>query len=357
MKFISEIEKTDKDQKKKTKVYLDSLVKPIGSLGRLEEYAVKLSGITGKLVNELGKKAIVVFGADNGVWDEGITPVPQSVTATQMINMVKGVAGVSVLAKQADVDTIVINIGVKNELQFDGIINAVLMNGTDNMALGPAMSKETAEKAISYGFDMAGKLKAEGYKLLGAGEMGICNTATSSAMLCAFSGKSPEEIAGMGAGIDQEHYEKKVSTIEKALKINNPNPDDAIDVLSKVGGLDIAGMAGLFLGGAYHKIPVVIDGYISMVAALTAYKLNPLVKEYIFASHKSTERGYMSVCEEIGLIPAFELEMRLGEGSGCPFMFYALEASQRIVRGMVTFEQGNVDDSDYIDIRDLKEEG
>jgi nicotinate-nucleotide--dimethylbenzimidazole phosphoribosyltransferase len=351
MNFISKIEKPDSKQKVKTKKYLDSLVKPIGSLGRLEDFAVKLSGITGKMHNDLFKKAIVVFGADNGVWDEGVTPVPQSVTDIQMRNMVRGVAGVSVLARQSNIDLKVVNIGVKQNSNFNGIIDANLMLGTNNIAKEPAMTIATAKKAIDYGFKMAGKLKENGYKLLGVGEMGICNTTTSAAMLCAFTGKSVDEIAGMGAGIDNEHYHKKVATIKKALKINNPNPSDPLDVVSKVGGLDIAGMAGMFLGGAYYKIPTVIDGYISMVAALLAFKFNPLVKEYIFASHKSAERGYTAARIDIGLMPMFDLEMRLGEGSGCPFAFYALEASQRIIKDMVTFKEGNVNDNDYVDIR------
>jgi len=354
MDFIKHIEPPNQAQKQKTKAYLDSLVKPIGSLGRLEDYAIKISGITGEMHNDLSKKAIVVFGADNGVWDEAITPVPQSVTDTQMKNMIKGVAGVSVLARQADIDLKIVNIGVKEKLKFDGIIDANLMRGTNNIALGPAMTVETAKKAIEYGFNMAGKLKNEGYQLLGAGEMGICNTTTSACMLCAFSGKTPDEIAGMGAGIDSDHFDKKVATIKKALLVNHPNPKDPLDVVSKVGGLDIAAMAGLYLGGAFNKIPTVIDGYISIIAALLAYKLNPLVKDYIFASHKSAERGYVTARKQIGLKPMFDLKMRLGEGSGCPFAFYALEASQRIIGDMVTFKDGDVDDHDYIDIRKME---
>lgn len=356
MDLIDKIEKPDIKQMKKTKRYLDSLVKPIGSLGRLEDFAVKISGITGKLYNDLSKKSIVVFGADNGVWDEDITPVPQSVTCTQLINMVKGVAGVSVLAKQSNIDLKVINIGVKEKFTFAGIIDANLMRGTNNMANGPAMDENTAKKAIDYGFNLAGTLKDDGYNLLGVGEMGICNTTTSAAVLCVFSGKSADEITGMGSGIDSKHFDNKVLTIKRALAVNKPDSHDPIDVVSKVGGLDIAGMAGLFLGGAYFKIPTVIDGYISMVAALLAYKINPLVKEYIFASHKSAERGYTAARKEIGLKPMFDLKMRLGEGSGCPFAFYALEASQHIIKDMVTFKDGNVDDGDYIDIREKESE-
>ncbi len=346
------IEMANKEQMKKTKDYLDSLVKPIGSLGKLEDFAIKLSGITGKTYNDLDQKAIVVFGADNGVWDEGITNVPQSVTPTQMINMIKGVAGVSVLAKQNNIDVKVVNIGVKDDLDFESIIDYNLMRGTHNITLGPAMTYETAKKAIDFGYDMAKTLKDEGYKLVGIGEMGICNTTTSAAILCTFTQKPAEDIAGLGAGIDQKQFLKKVETIDKALKVNSPNPKDPIDVVSKVGGLDIAGMAGLFLGCATNKIPVVIDGYISIIAAIVACEINPTVKEYIFASHKSAEKGYKAAMQYIDLTPMFDLEMRLGEGSGCPFAFYVLESSQRIVKDMVTFADGNVDDGDYVDIRE-----
>jgi len=346
------IEKPNANHKSITKKHLDSLVKPIGSLGKLEEFAIKLSGITGNTINSLEKKAIIVFGADNGIWDEGITNVPQSVTPTQMINMVKGVAGVSVLAKQNNIDVTVVNIGVKDDLAFDGIINANLMRGTNNIAIGPAMTEETARKAIDFGFNMAKTLKSDGYELIGIGEMGICNTSTSAAILCALTEKPAEDIAGLGAGIDQQQFIKKVETINKALKINKPDAKNPIDIVSKVGGLDIASMAGLYLGCAHQKIPVVIDGYISIVSAIIACEINPLVKEYVFASHKSAEKGYAAAMAYIGLTPMFDLEMRLGEGSGCPFGFYVLESSQRILRDMVTFADGNVDDSDYVDIRE-----
>jgi nicotinate-nucleotide--dimethylbenzimidazole phosphoribosyltransferase len=352
MNYLKAIDVPNKQMMIDTKLYLDSLVKPIGSLGRLEDFAIKLSGITGQMHNDLAKKAIVVFGADNGVWDEGITNVPQAVTPTQMINMIKGVAGVSVLAKQNNIDVKVIDIGVKDTFDFNGIIDANLMRGTNNIAIEPAMSMDICEKALNYGFSMAKQLKDDGYKLIGVGEMGICNTTTSAAVLCALTGNCAEDIAGLGAGIDPLQFAKKVRTIDKALLVNKPDSSDAIDVLSKVGGLDIAGMAGLFLGGAYYKIPTVIDGFISMVAAIVACKINANVKDYIFASHKSAEKGYVTAMNTLGLDPMFDLEMRLGEGSGCPFAFYVLESSQRILKDMVTFSQGNVDDDDYVDIRE-----
>jgi nicotinate-nucleotide--dimethylbenzimidazole phosphoribosyltransferase len=352
MKRISEIQKPDETAMEKAGQRLDSLVKPIGSLGDLETMAIRLSGITGSLYNDLKKKAVVVFAADNGVWEEGITPVPQAVTAMQATNMAKGVAGISVLTRYAGADLKIIDIGVKDALEYTVIENRRIKSGTGNIAKGPAMTRQEAEKAVLTGLEAAKSCKEAGYAVLGVGEMGICNTSTSSAVLCALTGLSVEAVTGRGAGIDDAQFDKKIGVIKNALALNHPDKGDVLEVLQKVGGLDIAGMAGFFLGAAHYRIPVVIDGFISAVAALAAYRLNPAVREYMFTSHKSYEIGYNAAIAEIGLKPVFDLSMRLGEGTGCPFTFFCLEASQCIIREMATFEEGNIDDSGFVDIRE-----
>jgi nicotinate-nucleotide--dimethylbenzimidazole phosphoribosyltransferase len=354
MQRITQISPLNTDMMIKAKNRLDNLVKPIGSLGLLEDFAIRLSGITGKLYSDLRKKAIVVFGADNGVWEEEITPVPQEVTAMQLMNMVKGVAGISVLSRFAGADLKLIDIGVRGPMEYKGIENRRIKNGTDNIAKGPAMSREECIRAIETGLGAAKKCREEGYVMLGAGEMGICNTASSSAVLCALTDISAKEATGRGAGISDEQLEKKIGVVLRALAVNRPDGQDVLDVLSKVGGLDIAGMTGFFLGAAHERIPVVVDGFIAAVAALTAVRINPAVRDYMFASHRSTEPGYEAAIRAAGLEPVFDLEMRLGEGTGCPFMFYCLEASQRIIAEMATFAEGHIDDTGLIDIRKEK---
>lgn len=351
MRRIQEIKQPDRDMMQKAKARLDSLVKPIGSLGLLEETAIKISGITGRLYNDLSKKAVVVFAADNGVWEEGITPVPQAVTAMQLVNMGKGVAGISVLSRYSGADLKLVDIGVKGQLDYGTIENRKIRNGTGNIAKGPALTRQEAEQAITTGLDIAEKCAEQGYTLLGAGEMGICNTTSSSAVLCALTGMQPEKATGRGAGITDAQLEKKIAVVKCALDVNQPDADDIVDVLSKVGGLDIAALTGFYLGAAYARIPVAVDGFIAAVAALAAVRLNPRTKEYMFASHRSSEAGYDAAICAAGLKPVFDLGMRLGEGTGCPFLFFCMEASQQIIQNMATFAEGNIDDDALVDIR------
>lgn len=330
---------------------LDKLVKPIGSLGKLEELAVKISGITGKQKNSFNKKIIIIMAADNGVVEEGVSAAPQEVTALMTLNMLKGVTGVCVLSKHAGADIRVVDIGVGSDLQYPGLINRKIRKGTYNMAKEPAMSREEAIFAIETGIEMVSQLVEEGYSLFGTGEMGIGNTSSSSAVAMAFLGCSSEEVVGKGVGLTEEGYVNKKSVIERAIRVNKPDPEDPIDVISKVGGFDIAGMTGCFLGAAYHRVPIVIDGFISAVAALTAYRINPLVKNFIIPSHLSEEPGYSIVINEIGLKTMLDLNMRLGEGSGCPLAFNLIEAAEAIISDMATFEEAAIRDDFLIDIR------
>ena len=339
------------ESKKEAAERLDKLVKPIGSLGKLEDIAVKISGITGKQKNSFEKKVTIIMASDNGVAEEGVSAAPQAVTALMTINFLKGITGVCVLSKHAGADIRVVDIGVGSDLEYPGLINRKVRKGTSNMAKGPAMSKEEAISAIETGIEMVSQLVKEGYNLFGTGEMGIGNTSTASAVAMAFLGCSAEEAVGKGVGLTEEGYASKKSVIERAISINKPDPYDPIDVLSKVGGFDIAGITGCFLGAAYCMVPIVIDGFISAAAALAAYRINPLVRDYIIPSHLSAEPGYSLVINEIGLEPLLDLNMRLGEGSGCPLAFNIIEAAEAIISDMATFEEATIKDDFLIDIR------
>ncbi len=331
---------------------LDKLAKPIGSLGKLEELAVRISGMTGRLFNSFDKKVVIIMAADNGVVEEGVSSCPPIVTTIQTINFLKGVTGVCVLSKHAGADIKVVDIGIGSDLEHPGLISKKIRKGTSNMAKGPAMSREEAYKAIETGMEMVSQLVGEGYGLFGTGEMGIGNTSTSSAVVMAFLGCNADAAVGKGAGLTEEGFRNKKAVISQAIMVNGPEPNDPIDVLSKVGGFDIAGMAGCFLGAAYHRVPIVIDGFISAAAALTAYKINPGVRDFMIASHCSEEPGYDLVIKELELEPMLELGMRLGEGSGCPLAFNIIEAAEVIISEMATLEEAMIEDDFLIDIRE-----
>ncbi|MGI6175644.1 MAG: nicotinate-nucleotide--dimethylbenzimidazole phosphoribosyltransferase [Christensenellales bacterium] len=348
---INAIAPLDIEAMDEAQVRMDALCKPIGSLGELEEIAVQLAGITGQVENDLTKKAMVVFAADNGIWEEKISPLPQSITLVQTQNMVKGITGVCVLAKQAGADVRIVDIGINTREPVEGVIDKKIMRGTYSIAQGPAMSRIEAERAIMIGFDMAQELKEQGYAMVAPGEMGICNTSTASAVLCALTGAAPEETTGKGAGLDETTFQRKIEVIKKALKKNKPQDGDVVDVLCKVGGLDIAAMTGFYLGAAFARMPVVIDGVISIAAALCAYRINPLCRQYMFASHHSLEKGYAVAQKTLDVQNLINVHLRLGEGSGCPLAFFVIESAAHIMTDMGTFEQANIDAEDMVDIR------
>ncbi len=340
-----------KESKIKARQRLDNLAKPLGSLGQLEEIAVKLSGITGKLYNPMEKKCIIVMSGDNGIVEEGVSCCPQNITAIQTINFIRGVTGVGVLAKHSGASLKVVDIGINADISYPGLINRKIRKSTSNIAEGPAMSREEAIKSLEIGIETVDELAKEGYCLLGTGEMGIGNTSTSSAMVMTFTGCSVDIAVGKGSGLTEEGFENKKTVIKKALNVNNPDKNDPLDVLSKVGGFDIGGMAGCFIGAAYHRIPILIDGFISAVAALLAYRLNPMVSDYMFPSHCSAEPGYKIVMDELKLKPFLNLDMRLGEGTGCAVAFNIMEAANAIITNMATFEEASIVNDYLIDIR------
>ncbi|SHF00159.1 nicotinate-nucleotide--dimethylbenzimidazole phosphoribosyltransferase [Clostridium fallax] len=352
--IIRGIEDIDKSAMSLAKKRLDSLAKPLGSLGKLEDLAAQLSGITGKVKNNINKKRIIIMSSDNGVICEGVASGPQYITLAQTINFTKGVTGVGVLAKHYGVDLMVVDVGINGDVNEPKVIDRKIRKGTNNINKEPAMTYDEAVKAILIGVEMAERSKKEGYDILGVGEMGIGNTTTSSAVMMALTGCKVEKAVGKGAGLTDEGFERKKYVVENSIKVNNPNIKDSIDVVSKVGGFDIAAMAGVFLGAAYFKIPIVIDGFISAVAALVAVRLNPLVKKYLITSHCSQEVGYNLIMNEIDIEPMLNLKMRLGEGSGCPIAFSIVEAACAIMSNMITFEEGNMTSSHLDPVREKR---
>jgi len=350
-KAIKEINGADEAAMESAREYIDGLIKPFGALGRLEEIAVRLSGITGQTKNRFHKRAIVVMAADNGVYAEGVAAAPQAFSRLQAVNMTRGICGVSVFAKAAGADVIVVDIGLMEAAGTEAVLDRNVKRGTDNMAKGPAMTRAEAESAIEAGFDLAAELFGQGYDILGSGEMGIANTTSTSACAIALLGLTPEFAVGRGAGLTDEALANKVAVVKRALEINAPAGDDPLDVLSKVGGLDIAGLAGCFLAAAYYRKPILIDGAIAAVAALIAARLCPAAKDFMIATHRSTEPSYDAVTGELGLKPFLEMEMRLGEGSGCALAFPVIDAACVMMKDMGTFADIAFDDSVLIDIR------
>lgn len=328
----------------------DSLIKPIGSLGRMEELSVRLAGITGDYSADLRKKAILIMCADNGVYDEAVSLAPQVVTQMQSLNFKKNITGVGVLSKISGSDMVVIDIGINGDAKSENLVDKKIRKGTRNLAHEPAMTREEALKAIEIGFEEVEKLHQAGYAVVGTGEMGLANTTSSALVIMSLTGCSVDEAAGRGAGLDDATFARKKEVIEAAYRLHKPS-GDPVDALSKVGGFDIAGLVGVFLGAAYFKMPVVIDGVISSAAALAAYKLCANAREYMIPSHLSEEPGYAVAMRELGMKPFFDLEMRLGEGSGCPLTFLLIDAAVKIINEMATFEEVSMDNSTLVDIR------
>ena len=321
------------------------LAKPPGSLGRLEELSVQLAGITGKVHNELPRKQLLVFAADNGVVAEGVSSAPQSVTMQQTINLTRGKTGAAVLAKRFGCGLTVCDVGVNADICESAVLNRKIAYGTQNICAGPAMTREQALQAILTGAAVAENIDADA---VGIGEMGIGNTTTSSAVLAVLLGADVDKVTGRGGGITEESFRKKKAVIRTAIAVNRPNRDDVIDVLAKVGGFDLAAMCGAFLGAAASRRAAVIDGFISAVAALCAVRLCPLVRGYLIPSHASFEIGYRLAMEELALRPLFDLGMRLGEGSGCPLAFQMLDAACAVMNNMANFDEAGIND-DYLD--------
>jgi nicotinate-nucleotide--dimethylbenzimidazole phosphoribosyltransferase len=323
--------------------HLDSLAKPPGSLGRLEEIARRLALLRGG-PPRVDRPVIFTFAADHGVAAEGVSAYPQSVTAQMVENFLRGGAAVNVLARDARARVVVADFGVASPVApAASLVDCRLGAGTASMARGPAMSGEQALASLEAGARLAEAAIAEGADLLGTGEMGIGNTTAASAITAAITGAPVEAVTGRGTGIDEATWRRKVEVVGKALAINRPDPADAVDVLAKVGGFEIGGLAGVIVAGAAHRVPTVIDGFIATAAALVAVTLVPAARGALFASHRSAEPGHARALAHLGLAPYLDLEMRLGEGTGATLFIHLARAAARLYTEMATFKSAGVD--------------
>jgi nicotinate-nucleotide--dimethylbenzimidazole phosphoribosyltransferase len=323
--------------------HLDNLTKPPGSLGRLEEFARRLVMITGDKSPVLDKKVIFTFAGDHGVTEEGVSAFPKEVTPQMVFNFLRGGAGINVLSRHAGAEVVVIDIGVDYDFgEVAGLVNMEVVRGTKNFASGAAMTRAEAVKCIEAGISIADDYAKKGYRIFGTGEMGIGNTTPSSAIASVLTGRTVAEVTGKGTGISDESLKNKIRVIEKGIKLNDPDKSDAVDVLSKVGGAEIGGIAGIVLGAAANKIPVVIDGFISTAGALIAYCIEPKTADYMFSAHNSVEIGHKAMLEKMGLEPILDLNLRLGEGTGAALAMLLIEAGLKIYKEMATFGEAGV---------------
>lgn len=345
-KVIAGIEKIDNSLAAATQKRLDNLTKPPGSLGRLEELAKQIVEITRIEKPALKNKVIFTFAADHGIAEEGVSAYPQAVTAQMVYNFINGGAGINVLTRHIGARVVVADLGIAADLKpHKNLVIKKVALATRNIVKGPAMSKGEALKAIQNGIDIFLNELPKGMDIAATGEMGIANTTAASAIACAILKKPAEELTGRGTGINDSALKNKIAAIKKALEINKPDAKDAIDVLSKVGGFEIGGLAGVILAAASKRVPIVVDGFISGAAALIAYTLEPKIKDYLIAAHCSVEKGHRAVLEYMGLRPILDLGLRLGEGTGAALAMNIVEAGVRILNEMATFEAAGVSES------------
>ncbi len=328
-----------------------SLAKPPHSLGSLEDISVKMAGMTGQIASPVDRRRLLVFAADNGIADKGVSSCPKSVTFMQTLNLSRGLTGAAVLARHFHSELEVIDVGVDADIREPGVLDRKIARGTRNFATEPAMTRDDALRAILTGIEAADRAKADGVQIIGVGEMGIGNTTTSAAVLSALLGLRACETVSRGAGLTDGALEKKARLIDGALQALEPDAGDPVDVLAKVGGFDLAAMCGAFIGAARLRMPAVIDGFISAVAALCAFRLNPLCAAYMIPSHASVEKGYGLAMAAMSMQPMLNLNMRLGEGSGCPIAFEIISAAQRVILEMATFNEAGIDDEYLSEIR------
>ncbi len=349
IEVTGKIRPLDKTAMEAARKRLDQLTKPQGSLGRLEELAIKLAGITGQERPCFPRKAVIVLAADHGVVAEGVSAYPQGVTQQMVQNFLAGGAAINVLARRAGARVIIADMGVVEDLpEHPNLKRKKIGYGTNNIALGPAMSLQDALAAITVGIELVEYEIAKGLDLVATGEVGIGNTTAASAIVTAITGRTAADVTGRGTGIDQEKWQHKVSIIERALAVNRPDPAEPVDVLAKVGGYEIAGLVGVILGAAAHRLPVVIDGFIAGAAALVATELCPQVQDYLIAAHNSVEVGHSLVLERMELVPLLNLDLRLGEGTGAMMALHLIDDAIAIRDEMATFAEAGVAEKEEI---------
>ncbi|MFC1970492.1 nicotinate-nucleotide--dimethylbenzimidazole phosphoribosyltransferase [Chloroflexota bacterium] len=344
---IEMIKPLDKTAMAEAQSRQDTLTKPPGSLGRLEALSIQLAGIQGKAHPRIMDKAIITMAGDHGVVAEKIGNWPQEVTVQMVYNFLRGGAGINVLARQVGARITIVDMGIAGDLKPDPqLLSRKIDCGTKNMSLGPAMTDEQAIKAVEAGIELVTDETAKGLDIVGTGDMGIGNTTASSAICAVMIGKPVSEVTGRGTGLTDEQLAHKIEVIRQALAANNPDPHQPLDVLAKVGGFEIGGLAGVMLGAAAKCIPVVIDGFISGAAALLAVALAPPLKDFIIAAHVSAEAGHPTILEHLGLKPLLDLNMRLGEGTGAALGIFLAEAAARTLNEMATFAEAGVSEGD-----------
>lgn len=365
--YVREIPSLSETAMEAAKKRNDGQMKPLGSLGRLEHLSIQLAGMTGKIRNSFEKCGIIVMAADNGICQEGVASAPEEITRIQTENIARGLTGISALSRTAGADVIVVDVGIDGSCG-SGVIGRKIRKGTNSFFRGPAMSMADAEAAVQVGIEITQEMIRNGYTLLGTGEMGIGNTSTATAVISVLSGQDPKDITGRGAGLMDEDYFKKIQVISEGIKKNgldwesgkitpegavqeNRGPEAVLNVLSKVGGLDICALTGCYLAAARNRIPIVVDGVISIAAALAAAAMAEKTKQYMIPSHKSMEPAYEAAASVLGLRPCLDLEMRLGEGTGCPLMFHVIKSAAACLNEIATFEEQQVSNSFLVDNR------
>lgn len=341
--MVSKICPADQAAMEAGRRHWDKIAKPIDGLGRLEQMITKIAGIQRTENVRIDKKAVVVFCADNGIVAEGVTQTDSSVTAVVTANFAKGIASVNRMARVAGADVIPVDIGVAGDVDEPGVVVRKIARGTANFRREPAMTMEQVLAAVHEGIHIASEMKDMGYDLLAVGEMGIGNTSTSSAVASVLLGQPAEAVTGRGAGLPEEGLQRKIKVIREAIALHHPDPEKPLEVLAAVGGLDIAGMTGLMLGGAIYRIPVVLDGMISVVAALLAKKIYPAVTDFLLASHMGKEPVCPLAMECLGLEPVIYGRLALGEGTGAVMLFPLLEMAYEVYKENSTFEDIHVE--------------
>ncbi|MBI2850637.1 MAG: nicotinate-nucleotide--dimethylbenzimidazole phosphoribosyltransferase [Chloroflexi bacterium] len=341
--IIKKIGPLDKKSMDEARARQDTLTKPQGALGRLEELSIQLAGIQGKPIPQITNKAVITMAGDHGVVAEKVGNWPQEVTAQMVANFLHGGAGINVIARQVGARVVVVDMGVAGQLKANPkLLSRKVAPGTKNMAAGPAMTREQAIKAIETGIEIVTDEVKKGLDIVGTGDMGIGNTTPSAAICAVITGRPCAEVTGRGTGIDDQLLAHKIEVINKALAVNRPDAAHPLDVLAKVGGLEIGGLAGVMLGAASQHVPVVIDGFISGAAALIATSMAPQLKDYLIAAHVSAESGHKILLKHLGLRPLLDLEMRLGEGTGAALGIFLSETAARTLAEMATFAEAEV---------------
>jgi nicotinate-nucleotide--dimethylbenzimidazole phosphoribosyltransferase len=340
---IAQIPPLDADAMKAARARQDQLTKPQGALGRLESLSIQLAGITAQARPRFKQPAIITMAGDHGIARQGVSAYPAEVTPQMVLNFLRGGAAINVLARHVGARVVIVDIGVATELPaHPELVNQKIAPGTRDFSMGPAMTRDEARRAVEAGIEIATREISRGADILGTGDMGIGNTTPSAAITATITRRSVKELTGRGTGVDDAGLARKIATIERALEINQPNPNDAIDVLADVGGFEIGGLAGVMIGAAARRVPVVIDGFISGAAALIAHGLAPAVQPYLVAAHRSVEIGHRAILDYLRVEPLLDLDLRLGEGTGAALGISLCIASAKILDEMATFADAGV---------------